>query len=503
MMQWYQQLIIAFSNLLNFAFITFLLTSLLFSSMTSAAEVNRNEILRYAYLSDAPYFFKTDLELSAVLPRELEILRHLVPENSTKGEAQDTAVQHLEILTTVPTPIVVAVVQKSDSEGVITGDLIFGLRGSSSIGDYLADLALFEIHGKSRINQSLRFNRESLRGIAAPNLLEFCFGCLPDCYRPIASRAEARDGSSLSGEDATTPLIPAISYTQMAFSAATSFTDYVSNMPRSFVNSILKERLIKQYLQPIGTTLNQYLVSPTLRLTLQRLKITKINKIIFVGHSLGGLLARILALNYSNRVAGFSRETRFEDLPDHAESVGFNFPGLNRDDYKKLFHLMNPDKDDATGPFPFRENQHLTIGHKQDLVLAMGNVREREGPAGNELVLEPDGSSFIISLPHEWFDRSNQSAATQRIGSTAAQMRTPRRSICQRFRSCIRWTGENLYNWTTTLVGCSIGVDSRNTRPHDLFELIDSLEQIQTPSLRFSVYPWNENARDFAQASAS
>ncbi len=457
-----------------------------------AWEVSRNEVLRYAYLANTPYFFSSDLDSSINYNKEREILDQLRPSEDPLVELNSPAVQHLELLAESPAPVVVAIARNSNSDGDSSGDLIFALRGSSTLGDYLADVALFEIYGKARMRNSIHFNRESLQRFASPNWLETLFECLPDCSpRPTAEGTF----SDASPAEPQALLLAQNNNSLTTYLSALSFTQYFSNVPQNFVNSILKQRLIDQYLKPIGGIIGQFLQGELLKTTLKSLKINKIKRIIFVGHSLGGLMARILALNYSNRIAGFNIQPLSEDLPEHAESAGFNVPGFNRDDYQKLFALMTQGEPFQRDPLPFIETQHLTIGHKQDLVLAMGNIREKPGQNGPELALEPDGSSFVISLSQEWFENLSHPDTPRTALSKRIELPIRRQNTCKRAQFCARWTGETLYQWATCGFQRAAGIGPVNIKPHDIFELIHSLERITDPTLEFTIYPFLGGSR--------
>ncbi len=460
--------------------ILFSLSCLFHSWIAIAGDVSRTEILRYAYLSDAPYFFSSKIDLTSIHSKEREILANLLPPQNHPLGNPAPAVEHIEVLTESPAKIIVSFTKEVTPTGEVLGEIIFGIRGSTTLNDYIADLGGLELYGKKRIKQCLRFNQDSLKGIAPANIIEPLFNYLPDCSRAATSH-EAAPPRSVNSQ----PLLERIPHQDPPPESKTLFQS-VQNIPHAVIHSLLKDRLIQQYVRPIGEQVDAYLRSDSLGITLAQIGITRVKRMVFVGHSLGGFTARAVALNYSNQIGGFRQEPLPFRLPHHAESVGFNVPGLTRNDYELIAELIEPlpPKD----LLPFIESQHLTVGHQQDLILAMGNVREKIGESGLELALEPDGSSFIIPLTKAWFTPASRAARDSERNLMLTDNPPGTQSSSDWIQSCGTRTRRTLAALSETVFEQITGIGPKNFMPHDIFELIHSLENIEESTLTFTIY---------------
>ncbi len=411
------------------------LITALWGAPSKAGVIDRRRLIQYAYLASAPYFYTQPFQASNLLPRQKDALSQLISDPSISSRPRLDTSPALAILPTTPARVI-ALIQPDPgpphptsapdpAKNANGAEVVFSIRGSASLSDYQANLSALALYGKHRLRQGFQFNRKTLQGVTSSNRLEEWFELLPDLT---------------PAQPPELGLNPSLAYG-----------------PSNAGEAILRRQLLANYVKPIGVSVNEFLISPQLRATLKRMQLTHVQRVVFVGHSLGGLLARITALNYSNTIAGFTQARMELGLPETAESIGFSSPGLNRRDYKRLFHFIVTQPETYPNPRPWIESHHLTVGHEQDLILAMGNVRPKSGGTSVELALEPDGNSLIIQLPQAWFDALDDSP-----GSHFALERT-------------------------------LGLSPKNWIPHSLFELIDSIEELESAHLPLVVNTYDES----------
>lgn len=453
-------------------------------SPASAGFITKNTLLRYAYLAKTPYFLKSGTTLSQLKPKETQILSHLIPTGQSPQFIGETTIQTLEVLTENPVTVLVALtrdVELANEPGI---DVIFGIRGSANLNDLLVDLSAFAIYGKNRIKQGFQFNRESLLDIAPPNPLEEVFEYFPDCGW---------------NADKDEELLPSVQSSELSTFQLQTDRDQIFNpfrkAPQLFIHSVLRDRLISQYVRPIETSVRQYLTSSDLKKKLGRMSSKKINRVILVGHSLGGLLARVIALNYSNRIAGFNSASFPDDLPQQAESVGFCVPGLSFSDYRKLVPLMDPDLKNPDLLSLFVKTHHLTIGHTQDLIFSMGNVRSQSESESTKLVLKPDGSSLIIPLPKEWFDTLSEPNLSDEKIFSASDTRAIDQLLGRMAEFYKEKTPDSLSELPTAALEKVTGLSPKHWAPHRMSAVIESLERLEQPDTPLAVYPSENSER--------
>lgn len=453
-------------------------------SPTSAGSITKNSLLRYAYLAKTPYFLNSGTTLSQLKPKETEILSHLIPNARSPQFIGAKTIQRLEVLTENPVTVVVALTRDVESVNEPGIDVIFGIRGSANLNDLLVDLSAFAIYGKNRIKQGFQFNRDSLLDIAPPNPLEELFDYLPDC-----------EWSADKNEDSQSSLQTSRLSNIQSQSDVNQIFNSFRKAPQLFIHSVLRDRLISQYVRPIETSVRQYLTSPDLKKRLGRMPSKKINRVILVGHSLGGFLARVIALNYSNRIAGFNSASFPDDLPEQAESVGFCVPGLSFSDYSNLAPLMDPDLKNPDLLSAFVKTHHLTIGHTQDLIFSMGNVRSQGESDDTRLVLEPDGSSLIIPLPKEWFDTLSEPNLSDEKIFSASDTRAIDQLLGRMAEFYKEKTPDSLSELPTAALEKVTGLSPKHWAPHRMSAIIESLERLEQPDTPLAVYPSENSER--------
>jgi hypothetical protein len=245
--------------------------------------------------------------------------------------------------------------------------------------------------------------------------------------------------------------------TQSLYHLATNYTKEVGHSITSQTCLKLNDKTIKGFIRPIGEAIQNYLQ--------EEIRVGRpISKITFVGHSLGGFLAKVLAMNYDHQIGGFSRtlDATPRALPDHAFSFGFNPPGVSADDFYTLQTRMT-----GIRPVEIFPDHHFTLGHTQDLVHALGNITRAEG---GELVQDTQGYAHLISLDRAWFHEDSAASNSSASSSTTG-------GLIGWCTAAVNTGAKYCSSATRGICEAVTGIGDRNLRPHGMSALIDSLKR--------------------------